>query len=358
MAIYGVLWYSFLAMALVFLGTDYRHIELAELEKFYIHYDAIQDFKSGFGPDCPIQEWVMLATCNRMEWYITGDNPHKAVDYMITQIASFRGVTPESVRATFTVRYEHKAMHHLFEVVAGIQSMVFGENEILSQVKTAQTVAQRHGISGPYLNKLFQLAITSGKRVRKETLIGRGSYSISSIAVDCMIQTHPDFKNARILIIGAGTMGLRSLKKLHALGQTHVSVCNRTEDKIDRLVAKYQIGHVPFANFETSITECDIVLAATSSETPILALRHIQNLTHPLLLIDLGVPRNLDTDLKQSPLVTLISIDGLKDIADKNLTTRKQELDKIMTILEEDMAQLDKWVTSKATYCPTHHSAS
>ncbi len=345
-------------MALVFLGTDYRHIELAELEKFYIHYDAIQDFKSGFGPECPIQEWVMLATCNRMEWYITGDNPHTAVDYMIRQIAAFRQVDPEQVRATFTVLYERTAMSHLFEVVAGIQSMVFGENEILSQVKTAQTVAQKHGISGPYLNKLFQLAITSGKRVRKETLIGRGSYSVSSIAVDCMIQTHPDFNNARILIVGVGTMGLRSLKKLHALGQTHVSVCNRTEDKIDRLVDKYQIAHIPFGDLESVVTNFDIVLAATSAESPILSLKHIQHVSHPILFIDLGVPRNLDSDLKQSPFVTLVSIDGFKDIADKNMKTRRLELDKIKLILEEDMAQLDKWVTAKATYCPTHSHRS
>lgn len=340
-------------MALGYIGTDYQRTPLDILEKIYFNPDSTAQLASRVVSESGLQEWVVLSTCNRVEWYFISETPQKTADWLISQIASIRKIDPQALAQSLKVVFDDAVLTHLFQVVSGIESMVFGENEILSQVKQAHHEAQTKGFTGPFLNKIFQVAIASGKRVRKETLISRGSYSISSIAVECMRQTYPDFLNTKILVLGAGTMGLRAIKKLSALNHANISIANRSEDKMTRLSEKYALHPVPFSKLAQILPQFDIVLVATSSDTYVVESAHLVGYTSekPLLVIDLSVPRNANPDIRTVPGVTLVSIEGLKQIADETIKSRKNELSKIKTILDDELAQLDKWITYRKGLC-------
>ncbi len=334
-------------MKIGYLGTDYQRSPLPILEKLYFSPQAIDALKARVTTQSPLQEWVILSTCNRVELYFTALDLEKGAQWLLSQWAEISKVSTQDLESALRYLTNQAAIEHLCRVVAGIESMVFGENEILAQVKDAHARAQKLGLTGPVLNKVFQIAITSGKRVRKETAIGRGAYSISSIAVDCMRQHYPDFNAAKILIIGAGTMSLRAIKKLHALKHPQLAITNRTETQLDRLCEKYQMRHIPFTEWSKELLYFDIILVATSSQAYVVDTYHFvaRKNTKPMLMIDLSVPRNINPDLSNFPGVQVVSLEGLKQVADGNLDKRKQELAKIEAILEEELGQLTKWIT-------------
>jgi glutamyl-tRNA reductase len=335
-------------MSVGLLGTDYQHTSLEVLEKIYFSKESALEFWKTIEPTGPVTECVILSTCNRVEIYFVADDLEAAREWMLSALSSFKHVPPEPLnRSLIYVAGEDAVISHLFRVVSGVESMVFGENEILSQVKEAHHHAQHIGSTGAFLNKLFQVAVTCGKRVRKETAIGRGSYSVSSIAVECMRHTYPNFLETKILVIGVGTMGLRAIKKLAALKHPHLFITNRHEEKLPQLAEKYHLQPVSFLNLQTQVSQFDIVLVATSSDSYVVGPNHFKKSYKSHLIIDLSVPRNADPVLAQHPNITLVSVEGLKETASQTVSTRKKELSKIQAILEDEALNLTKWVQFK-----------
>jgi glutamyl-tRNA reductase len=330
-------------MALGFLGTDYQRAPLETLEKFSFTPEAAAKLKSDLNSQSWITESIVLSTCNRVELYFVTENIQAASQWLTAYLAKTRKL---SISETSRLHYYHgqDALHHLLRVVAGIESMVFGENEILTQAKNALTQAQDLRSSGAFLNKLFQVAIACGKRIRKETQISRGAYSISSIAVDCIRERFPNFLECKILIIGAGTIGMRAIKKLHALNHPDVHIANRSEEKLDRLCEHYNLGKVSFESLEKSLSSFNVIVVATGSESYIVTAQNLKSPGTDTLLIDLSMPRNIDPELAKHPNIHLVPIDGLKEIAQKNMATRKKELAKIQVIIEEEMDEFNEWL--------------
>ncbi len=320
-----------------FVGTDYKRSHLDDLELVYFNKEAISEFSSF---PCDL---VVLSTCNRTEFYFVSENPQVTARLLKQHISERKKVPMQTVERILQPAFGADAIEHLFHVVSGTESMVFGENEILTQVKDAYASS---GAKESLLNKLFQTAITVGKKVRKETQISRGSYSVTSIAIDGLRDMLPDFETRKMLIVGAGTMGMRAIKKLAALKHQSLYISNRSEDKLDRICEKYGLTHVPFNQLQNRIGEFDVALFATSSDHYLLG----PSSRLPGVIVDLGLPRNVDPAV-ESPAVKLLTLEGLEKIAEKNIQNRMQEMPRINEIIAEEIDKFMRWYDYKRQIC-------
>ena len=226
---------------------------------------------------------------------------------------------------------------------------IVGENEILSQVKDAYDDALKQDVTGPLLNKCFQSAVASGKRVRTETEISRGAYSVSSIAIDAIRQTKLDYFGKSILIVGLGTMGTRCLKKLHALAHPNVTLCNRTLSVSENLSQEYETSYFDYSDLSKRIGDFEIVISAVTERTFIIEPENF-NKNKEYLVIDLGLPRNVNPECDSRHLFQLINVDGLKEIATKNVKRRQGELVKVEIIIDDEIDRFNQWLSNKKVY--------
>ncbi len=330
------------------LQIDFKFADLSDIESVYIPKSMWPSFAKQVQEDSPLMEMVILATCNRFEIYFVAQDHAQACDWIIQTIGNLKELDPNHVKTKMRFLHGNAALQHLFRVAAGMESMVFGEDEILSQIKSAYTDFQTLGLTKALLNKVFQTAIAAGKRARHETEISRGAYSVSSIAVDAIRELRLDYFGASILIIGAGTIAMRALKKLHALGHPNITMCNRTDNKVTLLQKQFNIHTRPFASLPTAVYQFDIVLIATAATdyliTPMICTKKTPT---PQLILDLCVPRNVDPDVATLPQIQLLTVDNLQKIADKNVNKRQKEHIKVTLILDDEMAKIDQWLAHR-----------
>ena len=206
-------------MEIGLVGIDHTKSQIQAFESIFLTKEGKDLFYTKLTSQSPVKEIVILTTCNRVEFYYVSSNLKEGADWIKETLSIQKNIEGKIVESLL-VSYDTAAtLLHLFEVASGVQSMVFGENEILSQVKDAYEEAFSKHKTGPFLNKLFQLAVATGKRARTETKISRGAYSVSSIAVDALRKSILDYFDNSILII-CSTI---SSKLLMAIKNTSVS---------------------------------------------------------------------------------------------------------------------------------------
>jgi glutamyl-tRNA reductase len=332
-------------MNILLFGTSYKLTPIKDIEPVYIGKDEIATFLNSQRWES-IQEIVFLSTCNRFECYVVSDNKDEASKELFKALSEYKDISVQLVEALLAPLASVDPVEHLFNVSSGIESMVFGENEILTQVKDAYQCSLKNNTSGPILNKVFQSAVSAGKRVRTETQISKGAYSVSSIAIEAIREDILDYFACNILIIGAGTMGVRAMKKLHALGHPSITLTNRTKEKADVLATSHDIQTVSYNDAILSLENYDIIIAATGCTTPIVHSDLIKKESSIRLIVDLGVPRNVDLENDE---IKVITVGGLKDIADKNIKKRKESLGRVKDIIGADIAKLYQWYDYKIT---------
>ena len=326
-----------------FLGTDYKRSQLRDIELIYLKSEMWPTLCEMVRIDSPISELVILATCNRFEIYFSSDDLDASILWLTAFIADTANIPRESIQKIIYPLTDGDVIQHLFNVSAGVESMVFGEDEILSQVKKAYSDFQTLKSTGPATNKLFQTAISVGKRVRHETEISRGAYSVSSIAIDAIRELKLDYFDHSILIVGAGTIGQRAMKKLVSIGHPSLTICNRTLQKASDIALKSGISMIPFEQLTQSVGTYDIVIVATAASDYLIRPEQFSEQSDTSLIVDLTVPRNVDPDTATANR-QIISVDGLKQIADKNVAKRRQESLKIQAILDDEQCKYEEWL--------------
>ena len=330
-------------MKLGFIGTDHKRSPLRDIELIYLKNESWQAFCQMVRDESPITELVILATCNRFELYFVAENVDDAGHWLTSFIADSANIPRETIRTIVYSLTNSEVITHLFNVASGVESMVFGEDEILSQVKKAYADFHALNTTGPTTNKLFQSAIGVGKRVRHETEISRGSYSISSIAIDAIRELKLDYFEHSILIVGTGTMGYRAIKKLVSIGHPSITICNRTLEKASKIAEELGVYVLDYGALADSVRQFNIVIVATAASDYVIRPAHFQNPSATSLIVDLTVPRNVDPAIDMATC-QVISVDGLKQIADKNVMKRRKEALKIQAILEDEQLKYEQWL--------------
>ncbi|KAK9905224.1 hypothetical protein M0R45_000418 [Rubus argutus] len=277
-----------------------------------------------------IEEAAVLSTCNRMEIYLVALSQHRGVKEVTEWMSKLSGVPVSELSKHRFLLYNKDATQHLFEVAAGLDSLVLGEGQILAQVKHVVKVGQ--GVPGfdRKISGLFKHAITVGKRVRTETNIASGSVSVSSAAVELALMKLPEhsYATARVLVIGAGKMGKLVIKHLVAKGCREMVVVNRSEDRVSALRVEFkdvEIIYKSFSDMQASAGEADVIFTCTASETPLFLKEHI-----------------LQT-------ACVYNVDDLKEVVAANKEDRLRKAMEAQTIIIEELNKFEAWKDSLET---------
>src|SRR5688572_906307 len=225
-------------MSLLVVGLSHRSAPVSVLERASLSTDAQVKLLQDTVAAEPATEASVLATCNRIELYADVDRFHAGVEELSTLLARHSGVCLEELTPYLYVHYEDRAVHHLFSVACGLDSMVVGEGQILGQIKDALARAQELHTAGRLLNDLFQQALRVGKRAHSETGIDRAgqslvTFGLEQLAVGAPVETWARDKKA--LVIGAGSMSSLAAATLARAGVAEVVIANRTADRAERL---------------------------------------------------------------------------------------------------------------------------
>src|SRR5690349_8436839 len=186
-----------------------------------------------------IHEAVAISTCNRTEMYFVTGDPVEAESAALASMSRHAGIPPTELVSAIYSLGDDDAVRHLFEVTAGLDSMIVGEAEVQGQVKRAYEIALVEGVTGPFMNRLFRDALATGKRARTETAISRSQTSVSSVAVELARATLGELDHRRVLVIGAGENGELAARAFHERGVQAVFVANRRYDRAIGLAQRF-----------------------------------------------------------------------------------------------------------------------
>jgi glutamyl-tRNA reductase len=289
-----------------------------------------------------VSEATILSTCNRVEIYFVADLQQCAATVVRNFIRDYFKLNDEALNQLNAYFYKQgEAAKHLFEVVAGLDSMVLGETEIQGQVKQAYDLALNHGFTAKTLNKLFQQAFATGKKVRSETLIQRGSTSVGSVAVDLAEKVH-DLKACQIMLVGAGEMSRVCAQSLMSRGAKSIIVSNRHFDKAELLAAEMGGVALPYDDLEDKMHEVDIVISSTSAPHYVITEPMMKKVMkkrgwRSMFVIDIAVPRDVDPVVNSLDGVYLYDIDALQSIAMEGRKERERQLSVCLEIVGQQL---------------------
>ncbi|KAE8666745.1 Glutamyl-tRNA reductase 1 [Hibiscus syriacus] len=308
-----------------------------------------------------IEEAAVLSTCNRMEIYVVALSQHRGVKEVTEWMSKTSGIPVSEICEHRFLLYNKDATQHLFEVSAGLDSLVLGEGQILAQVKQVVKVGQGIVGFGRNVSGLFKHAITVGKRVRTETNIAAGAVSVSSAAVELAFLKLPESSHAtaRMLVIGAGKMGKLVIKHLVAKGCTKMVVVNRSEEKVAAIreeMKGVEIIYRPLTDMLACSAEADVVFTSTASETPLFFKEHVKDLPTVSsevgglrLFVDISVPRNVGSCVSEVEGTRLYNVDDLKEVVAANKEDRLRKAMEAQAIIAEESKQFEAWRDSLET---------
>jgi glutamyl-tRNA reductase len=274
-------------------------------------HEVLQELTAG-----AVNEAVVLSTCNRVEVYADTDGFHAGVEAVTDLLVRRCEVTIEDLSKHLYVHWEGQAVHHLFQVAAGLDSMVVGETQILGQLRRAYGVSG--STAGRVLHELFQSALRVGKRVHTETGIDAAGQSLVSIGVDQAETVIGPVAGRKALVVGAGSMGALAGATLRRAGVAALVVANRTVANASRLALSFDGSGIGLDGLPSALVEADLVVASTGAigyviDHAMVAAAMKARDGRPLALLDLALPRDVDPTVRSLPGITLVDLESLQD---------------------------------------------
>ncbi len=290
-----------------------------------------------------VTEGVILSTCNRTEIYGLCPDQGEGAMLFLQHRAGGIPVGPHT--------YEHHgtaAARHLLKVTCGLDSMVVGEPQILGQVRNAEEHSQEHQRIGPILSRLFSQALIAGKRARNETAIGRSAASFSYAGVEIARSHLGTLASKTLLLIGAGEMSELAAKTLRDNGIGEILVLSRTAERARALAEKFGGLAVDSQSLAAALQRADVVISSTDSPRPIIRRDHVMAALdtrgeRPLVLLDMAVPRDIESEVDELPGAHLYDIDDLGEVVRQNLQRRQEEAEKVTAIIDEELREFFTW---------------
>jgi glutamyl-tRNA reductase len=335
-------------MAIVVCGLSHKTVPLPVLEQLAFAPEDLPKSLSRLLDREVVHEGVILSTCNRTEIYATVHRFHPAVQEVRTFLSDVSGVSQDRIADGLYTYYDTSAVHHLFNVASGTDSMVVGEPQILGQVREAFRAAGDEGTARRTLSALFQRALRVGKRVRTETAISRHVVSLPQAAARIAAELSGGLENKTVLILGAGRMGELAARAAVDNGCTRVVIANRTADKARALGAAVGGRGLGLDELPAELATADVVISVTSAAEPILDRAAVAGRTTPLVAIDLGMPRNIEPAVRDVEGIVLRDLSDLCEVVERNAEARRAELPKVEAIISAEVDDFLAWERSLA----------
>jgi glutamyl-tRNA reductase len=321
-------------------GLNYRTAPVAVRERFWIsenrRYEALVQLSRAEG----IDEVIVLATCNRTEFLLWASDVTLAANSVMRLLGAEYGLMLCEWKHFYRL-LDEAALLHIFRVASSLDSMVVGEPQGVSQVKQAWQQAQKIGTTGRFLDAVMQKALTVSKRVRTETAIGKAAVSIPYAAVELTRQIFGTLENKKVLLLGAGKMSELSARGLLNQGASSVCVINRALEHATELAAKLGGTAIPFEERWQHMSRADIIISSTSCPHTILSREEAENMTRgrkdtPLVIVDIAMPRDIDSAVREVKGVFLYDLDDLENVVDHNAHDREVAATEAQKILQSE----------------------
>lgn len=344
-------------MHIAVVGLSHRTAPVEIRERLSIPEQTMEDSLQLLRNDDQVLEASILSTCNRLEIYALLRHPEQGIEAVGSFLSQMSGLELSLLTPHLFTYHHADAVAHLLRVAAGLDSLVLGEGQILSQVKKMVRLGQEYRSIGPILNRLLNQAVSTGKRVRSETNLGTGAVSISSAAVELAqlkvgqargVEDLVPLDQEQVAVVGAGRMARLLLQHLRAKGCPGAVLLNRTLARAEALAADFPDLPVqcrPLDDLDHCLSTCSLVFTSTAAEEPMISRARLQNLNRrsSLMLIDIGVPRNIHSDVSDLPGVMRFDVDDLQEVVARNQEARREIAAEAEALLQDESRLFLEW---------------
>jgi glutamyl-tRNA reductase len=337
-------------VALISLGIDHENASLDLLERVTVPEHEWSKVLRTLLSQRNIHEAVFVSTCLRTEVVAVIDRFHGAIDEITETLALAAKIDADEFKEKLTVHFDRGVATHLFSVASGLKSVVPGEFEILGQLRRALELAQEEHTAGAELTELFVRALASGRRVRAETSIARGTTSFAQASVLMALEElGEDVVNAHVVVVGAGQLATGVAKSLLAspMNVGGVTITNRTIERAEALraeLADERVRVAALADLAAELSSARLAVVAIETPSPLLTKSDLAGLVTPLLIVDLGVPRAIASDVDQMANVRRVDIGDLRERVERVLDERHEAADAAAQIV---LADVEKYLTDQ-----------
>jgi glutamyl-tRNA reductase len=328
-------------MAILALGISHRRASVELLERLaFTDEDYVKAFRRVHDEDA-LSGAVILSTCNRVEVYADVPSYHAGFLALKRLIAESRGIDPDELAEPLYSHYEEAAAQHLFDVAAGLDSMVLGEPQILAQVREAHRRAQGEEAAGPALTALFHAAARAGRRVRTETAVGAAPDAFVDAGAHLAERVLDGLDGRAAAVVGAGQMAALAVKHLRARGIGPIRVLNRSLERARALAERTSADSDDLAGLPAALARADLVVSATGAAGAVIhhdaVVTALDGRERPLFVLDLAVPRDVEPSVAEIEGVHLIDIEGLRETLAARAADAGADIDRAHAIVADEL---------------------
>ncbi|WP_375241491.1 glutamyl-tRNA reductase [Lacinutrix sp.] len=295
-----------------------------------------------------IESLIVTSTCNRTEIFGFAEHPFQLIKLLCDNT---KGTVEEFQKVAYV--YKNKeAVSHMFRVGSGLDSQILGDFEIISQLKTAARASKKQGLLNHFIERLVNAVIQASKRIKTETNISSGATSVSFASVQYIMKHVEHISEKNILLFGTGKIGRNTCENLvkHTKNE-QITLINRTKGKAEAIAGKFNLVVKDYANLQEEINASDILIVATGAQNPTID-KHIIQSKKELLILDLSIPKNVNSNVKELNNVNLVHLDDLSQITDETLQKRKLQIPLAESIIEDVKTEFNSWLETRK-FAPT-----
>ncbi|GAC1673191.1 MAG: glutamyl-tRNA reductase [Candidatus Acidiferrum sp.] len=339
-------------MEIVLVGLNHRTAPVGVRERVSFTVEQARRAGDELRSRGLLEETLVLSTCNRSEVYgVASQTSQECAATLSSFLSEFHSIRPDVLSTSLYQHYDRQAVRHLFRVSAGLDSMLLGEAEILGQVREAYRCAHEDGATGPVLNRLFQGALEVGKRIRTETELGTRPVSVATAGVKLAERIFGKLNERAALVLGAGTIGEQVVSQLRSRGIGRLLVMNRSPERAGDLARQFGGEVIAWGEWRSALQVPDVVVCSVAAEEPVLDVEILERAmeargNRALLLMDLGVPRNVEAAAADLYNVYVYNVDDLSGIVEQNRSARESEIPRAESIIEEHVGKFLSWQAS------------
>ncbi len=340
-------------MALIAVGVNHKTAPVSIRERVSFAPERLADALKELTSTPEVSEAAILSTCNRTELVCYSNSGE--TDTIIDWFEHYHKLNTQEVRPYIYIYPDQLAVRHVLRVASGLDSLILGEPQILGQIKDAYSKAEQAGTIGKLLNRLFQHTFSVAKQVRTDTAIGSSPVSVAFAAVSLAKQIFSNMGERTALLIGAGETIELAARHLHASGVGRIIIANRTVEKAHTLAGEFGGYAIALKEIPNHLAEADIVISSTASQLPILgkgaAETAIKQRKHrPMLMIDIAVPRDIESEVGELEDIYLYTVDDLQEIIQEGLKSRQEAAVQAEEIIDTQVAHFMGWIQSQDAF--------
>ncbi|MDG2084235.1 MAG: glutamyl-tRNA reductase [Planctomycetota bacterium] len=315
--------------------------------------DAIS-FLSGLKEEHEIKNALLVSTCNRTELFIAAENVHQGLKTLeqVLEVWERERNFKLPICPPPNIIDHYSSVERLLRVTSGLESQIVGESEIQGQVRTAMDLSAEAGVNGQVILKLWEKALRCGKRVRSETPLGDGALSVAYGALEVARKIFGGISNLDITIVGAGEVSELVLQNLQGQDRKSLKILNRSKERAEHLARSYSADLGGLEDLPSALISSDLVIASTGATDPVITRQMIKDISSKrkkgaLLLVDLGLPRDIEPTIRNLSDIFLFNLDDLARLVEGNLSARRQAIPEAEEIVKHELTQFESWLESR-----------